>query len=188
MITLLLMNRFLLLYGDERSVAIYGCIGYVTSIIYFLLQGVGDGCQPLISLYYGEKNTTAVKKTIRSAYLTAILISAICMVGVFIARTQVGILFGASGDANAGVVQYLPYFLAPMLFWAFVRITTSYFYATEKNVFSYILVYAEPIFTLLLLLLLPPRLQLAGVWLAVPLAQTITFVIALIEKRVAERC
>lgn len=42
-ITLLLMNRFLLIYGNEQSVAIYSCISYITAIIYLLLQGVGDG-------------------------------------------------------------------------------------------------------------------------------------------------
>lgn len=70
-----------------------------------------------------------------------------------------------------------------MLFLAFVRITTSYFYATEKTVRSYVLVYAEPLCTLLLLLVLPLLLGLEGVWLAVPLAQVLTFVIAWIAKR-----
>ena len=91
-------------------------------------------------------------------------------------------LFGASADANAGVVQYLPYFLATLLFLAFVRITTSYFYATEKTVLSYVLVYAEPVCTLLLLVILPPMLKLTGVWLAVPLAQVVTFGIAWTKK------
>ena len=54
-ITMLFMNRFLLLYGDEQAVAVYGCIGYITAILYLLLQGVGDGSQPLISQYYGEE-------------------------------------------------------------------------------------------------------------------------------------
>ena len=40
------------------------------------------------------------------------------------------------------------------------------------------LVYAEPVCTLILLLILPPMLKLTGVWLAVPLAQVITFGIA----------
>ena len=53
-ITMLLINRFLLLYGDEQAVAVYGCIGYITAILYLLLQGVGDGSQPLISQYYGK--------------------------------------------------------------------------------------------------------------------------------------
>lgn len=177
-ITMLFMNRFLLLYGDEKQVAIYGCIGYITSIIYLLLQGVGDGSQPLISHCYGERDTESVKVLRSLAYKTAAVITIICMVGVYLARAKVGVLFGASADANAGVIQYLPYFLATLLFLAFVRITTSYFYATEKTILSYVLVYAEPVCTLLLLLILPPMLKLIGVWLTVPLAQVVTFGIA----------
>ncbi len=181
-ITLLLMNRFLLLYGNEQAVAVYGCIGYITSILYLLLQGVGDGSQPLISQYYGENNQDSVQAARRLAYLTAAVITVVCMVGVYLARAKVGVLFGASTEANAGVVQYLPFFLATLLFLAFVRITTSYFYATEKNALSYLLVYAEPVCTLLILVILPPMLKLTGVWLAVPIAQVITFMIALIAK------
>lgn len=59
-VTMMLMNRFLLLYGDEQAVAIYGCIGYIISIIYLLLQGVGDGSQPLISEQYGRGDRAAV--------------------------------------------------------------------------------------------------------------------------------
>ena len=186
-ITMLLMNRFLLLYGDERSVAVYGCIGYITSIIYLLLQGVGDGSQPLISRFYGEKDAAGVKRTRNLAYKSAVVVTIVCMVGVFLARRQIGVLFGASAEANVGVARYLPYFLATLLFLAFVRITTSYFYATEETPLSYILVYAEPVCTLLLLLILPLFWKLTGVWLAVPLAQVLTFVIGLAEYRVAAK-
>ena len=187
-ITMLLMNRFLLLYGNEQSVAVYGCIGYITSIIYLLLQGVGDGSQPLISQYYGKDDQPSVRHTRALAYQSAAVITVVCMVGVYLARAKVGVLFGASADANAGVIQYLPFFLATLLFLAFVRITTSYFYATEKVALSYLLVYAEPVCTLLTLLLLPLLLKLTGVWLAVPIAQVVTFVIAWIAKRRDDRC
>ena len=187
-ITMLLMNRFLLLYGNEQSVAVYGCIGYITSIIYLLLQGVGDGSQPLISQYYGKDDQPSVRHTRALAYQSAAVITVVCMVGVYLARAKVGVLFGASADANAGVIQYLPFFLATLLFLAFVRITTSYFYATEKVALSYLLVYAEPVCTLLALLLLPLLLKLTGVWLAVPIAQVITFVIAWIAKGRVDCC
>ena len=143
-----------------------------------LLQGVGDGSQPLISQYYGEDDQSSVQTTRKLAYLTATVITVACMVGVYLSRAKVGVLFGASPEANAGVIRYLPLFLATLLFLAFVRITTSYFYATEKNALSYLLVYAEPVCTLLMLLILPPMLKLTGVWLAVPIAQVVTFVIA----------
>ena len=119
--------------------------------------------------------------------MTAAVVTVLCMVGVFLARVQVGVLFGASPEANIGVAQYLPWFLAALLFLAYVRITTAYFYAAEKTALSYLLVYAEPVCTLLLLLALPPVLGLNGVWLAVPLAQTVTFVIALIAKAKVDR-
>ena len=186
-VTMLLMNRFLLLYGSEQSVAVYGCIGYITAIIYLLLQGVGDGCQPLISRYYGERNEADGRRMRSLAYRTALVVSAACMAAVFLAREKVGVLFGASETANAGVAQVLPYFLSTLLFLAFVRITTSCFYATEKTRLSYILVYAEPVCTLLFLLTLPLGLKLTGVWLAVPLAQTAAFLIALLAKRGVER-
>ena len=182
-ITMLFMNRFLLLYGDEQAVAVYGCIGYITAILYLLLQGVGDGSQPLISQYYGKDDRSSVQAVRKLAYLTAAAITAVCTIGVYLSRAKVGALFGASPEANAGVVRYLPFFLAPLLLLAFVRITTSYFYATEKNALSYLLVYAEPVCTLLMLLLLPPLLKLTSVWLATPIAQVITFVIACVAKR-----
>ena len=68
-----------------------------------------------------------------------------------------------------------------------MRITTSFFYATEKTAFSYVLVYAEPVCTLLTLITLPLGFGLTGVWLACPAAQLITFVIALIAKRGTDR-
>ena len=182
-ITMLLINRFLLLYGDEQAVAVYGCIGYITAILYLLLQGVGDGSQPLISQYYGRDDRSSVQAVRKLAYLTAVAITAVCTIGVYLARAKVGTLFGSSAEANAGVIRYLPLFLATLLFLAFVRITTSYFYATEKNGLSYLLVYAEPVCTLLMLLILPPMLKLTGVWLATPVAQVITFVIAWAAKQ-----
>ena len=74
-ITMLLINRFLLLYGDEQAVAVYGCIGYITAILYLLLQGVGDGSQPLISQYYGRDDQSSVQAVRKLAYLTAAAIT-----------------------------------------------------------------------------------------------------------------
>ena len=62
------------------------------------------------------------------------------MIGIYLARAKVGTLLGASPEANAGVIRYLPLFLALLL-------------------------------------------KLTGVWLATPIAQAVTFVIAWAAKR-----
>lgn len=181
-LTLLFMNRFLLLYGNEQEVAVFGCIDYILSIIYFLIQGVGDGSQPLISSCYGEGNREGVRKMRSLAYRFAAGLTLFCIVLVFLLRSRIGILFGASDSSNLGVIHYLPWFLATLLFLCFTRITTTYFYATEKTALSYVLVYGETVCTVLLLLLLPLAFDLTGVWLAMPLAQIILFAVALIAK------
>ena len=186
-LTMLFMNRFLLLYENQKDVAVYGCIGYIVSILYLLLQGVGDGSQPLISRHYGENDLVSVKEYLRLTYSAAGALTLVCVIAVYLARTRIGVLFGTSPEANTEVARYLPYFLATLLFLAYVRITTSYFYATEKTALSYVLVYAEPVCTLLALIVLPLGFGLTGVWLACPTAQAITFVIALVAKRSTDK-
>ncbi|MFR6425039.1 MAG: MATE family efflux transporter [Oscillospiraceae bacterium] len=62
-ITLMVMNHFLLRYGGALAIAVYGCIDYVLSTIYMLLQGVGDGSQPLISRAYGAGDFGELRRT-----------------------------------------------------------------------------------------------------------------------------
>ncbi len=183
-ITTILMNRSLMAYNGEQAVAVYGCIAYITAIIYLLLQGVGDGSQPLISRYYGEGKLTALKETRKLAYITSGVIAFSCMIIVFLSRSYIGILFGASAETNSDVGYCLPLFLFPLLFLAYVRVTTAYLYATENASLSYLLVYAEPV-TIFFLLLLLPNIRMLGelaVWIAVPAAQLITWCISIAVK------
>ncbi len=186
-LTLLIMNRYLIAYGDSQAVAIYGCIDYILSIIYFLIQGVGDGSQPLISECYGKSDFDGVRSMRKKAYTFAEAITAVCLILVFIFRSKIGVLFGASAESNIGVAYYLPWFLATILLLCFSRITTTYFYASEKTVFSYVLVYGESVFTLLMLCILPRFSGLTGVWLSMPLAQMIVFIIAFVLKSIADK-
>lgn len=97
-------------------------------------------------------------------------------------RNSVGIVFGASKAASSEVAVYLPPFLTALLFLSYVRITTAYFYATEKTKLSYMLVYAELVLSVLLMITLPLVLDLHGVWLAIPVAQGFTGCIAAAAK------
>ena len=143
-------------------------------IILLLLQGVGDGCQPLISRYFGEKKLDELKSTKQMAYGTAVVLAAICMVLLFLVRTNAASLFGASIEVRTEVAVTLPYFLAGFIPLAFVKVTTSAFYATEQNRFAYILVYAEAVFLLVLLLILPKFWDLTGIWIAALCSQLLT--------------
>lgn len=154
-ITTILMNRSLAIYNGNQSVVVYGCIAYITAIAYLLLQGVGDGSQPLISQYYGAGQLSLLKETRKLAYVTSEIIAIACIAIVLIFRHHIGILFGASAETTGNVANYLPLFLAALLCLAYVRITASYLYATEKAGLFYLLVYSEPVMVFFLLIMLP---------------------------------
>ena len=177
-IILIFVNRAALLYGGEDAVAVYAVIAYVTVIVQLLLQGVGDGCQPLLSQYYGQGDRLSAKTILKMAFIFAFSLAAVCMISMFFLREAVPILFGASPAVTAGVSAAMPFFLAGFLFIAFLRVAIAYFYATHKNLVAYLLIYGEPLLLLLLLFLLPPLLQLDGIWLSIPVTQGCLAVLA----------
>ncbi len=183
-ISLIIINRFSVFYGGESAVATYACIAYVISIIYLILQGVGDGSQPLISYYYGEKNFKNLLDTRKLAYGFAIFLSLIGCAIMYFTKSNLGLLFGTSKEVNLEIAKIMPIFLISVPFVAILRITTASFYATEKSVFSYILTFIEPLFMLILIIILPP---LYGgqimIWWSTVLARILSAILALVLKR-----
>ena len=182
-ISLILINRFSISYGGEPAIAAYACIAYVICIIYLILQGVGDGSQPLLSKDYGEKKFDHLISTRKMAYGFAMLLSLIGCVILYLTKGSLGLLFGASDSVNAEIAKIMPVFLVSVPFVAILRITTASFYATEKSTFSYVLTFIEPLFMWMLMLILPPLFggQIM-IWWSTVLARILSALSAIILK------
>lgn len=187
-ISLVIINRFSIHYGGEPAIATYACIAYVICIIYLIFQGVGDGSQPLMSQYYGEKKFEALKHIRKSAYLFALLLSLVGCIILYLTKHKLGLLFGASEAVNTEITAILPIFLLSVPFVAINRIATASFYATERSAFSYILTFIEPLFMLVLMLILPPLLggQIM-IWWSTVLARILSALLALLLKHVVDK-
>ena len=66
------------------------------SIISLILQGIGDGSQPLISRFYGEDNHRQLRSTQGLAYGFSLLLAFTSCLILYVSRSQIGILFGRS--------------------------------------------------------------------------------------------
>ena len=153
-ISLVVINRFSASYGGQQAIATYACISYVICIIYLLLQGVGDGSQPLMSQFYGAGQGKNLKETKKLAYKSSMAIAVIGGILMYLLRGQIGVLFGSSPAVNAEIIMVMPIFLLSLPADAVTRVTSAAFYATEKSVWSYLLILSEPVFTLVLVLIL----------------------------------
>lgn len=177
-IVIIILNKGALAYGGAQAVACYAVVSYVVCVIQLLLQGVGDGSQPLIGRYYGAGEKKSVRTVVKMAYFFAFALAMVCMTVIFLLRERIPQFFGVSKEVATEVSRVLPVFLAGFLFAAFLRITTAYFYAVKKNSFAYILIYGEPVLLgLLVFFVLPFFWGLYGVWTAVPVTQAVLAVV-----------
>ena len=87
--------------------------------------------------------------------MALLLAFASCLI-LYVSRSQIGILFGTSVEVNQEVSAILPIFLVSVPFVAISRITTSGFYASQRVVLSYLLIFIEPVLMLVFMLILPP--------------------------------
>lgn len=183
-ISLVFINRFSASYGGEKAIATYACVSYIICIIYLILQGVGDGSQPLMSRYYGEDDKESLKGIQKMAYIFAVILAVVGGIIMFAGRSYIGILFGSSVEVNNEIAKIVPIFLVSLPFVAITRISTASFYATEKSVLSYILTFIEPILMLVFMLILPPLFggQIMIWWSAV-FARIVAAVLALVLTR-----
>lgn len=173
-----------MLYGGEIAIATYACIEYIICIIYLVLQGVGDGIQPLLSRYYGEKNTTVLQSTQKMAYGFAVLLAFIGCIFMYLGRWHIGQLFGASYQVNIQTGKAMPIFLLSIPFVAITRVATASFYATEKHVLSYILTFVEPVFMFVLMLILPLLYpEQIMIWWSTTLARMASALLAIVLQK-----
>ena len=173
-LAILLLNKGASLWGGATAVAAYAVVSYVTAVVQLLLQGVGDGSQPLMSLNIGMGRPQEAKQVRTIAYLCAGITAAGTMLALFLLRGAVPGFFGASAEAAPLAAHSLPIFILSFPFTAFCRTSTAYFYATQKNRYAYCMIYGEPILLAAAMFLVLPRFwALDGVWMSVPVVQAI---------------
>lgn len=86
----------------------------------------------MTSRFYGERRFTDYAITRRLSLFTALFLAAVSIVIIFVARDNLGNLFGTSDEAALEIAIATPVFLVGMFFYAHSRICSSAFYSTER--------------------------------------------------------
>lgn len=172
-VTIIFMNLQALKYGGEEAVSAYAVLAYIISFMELLVQGIGDGSQPLLSLSEGSHDQKALKTYAKWTFSLGISFG-IAGAGVFfLSRNLLPVLYGTSETAARYIIHATPAFSLIMALYGLTKPAVSYLYATHKVVRSTILVYGEILLTLALVFILPLFLGLDGVWYTIPAVQSI---------------
>lgn len=143
--------------------------------------GLSQGMQPIIGYNYGAKRIDKVKE----CYLTCVKIGCVFSVMVFVAfqffPEQITSLFGTgSAEYFEFATSYFRIFLMMTFLNGFQPITGNFFTAIGKAKKGAIIAFTKQIFILCpLLLILPMFFGIDGLLYAGPIADTLTFIIAM---------
>lgn len=170
-------------YGGDRALATYSLISYVLSSVQLLLQGIGDGAQPLFSYYHGAKEEENLNRVYNLAFFSSIALAFLLFICTNLYAVNIVKVFGASEGLIDEAVSALRLTSFSYLFYGIIRATSAFLYATQKNKFASILIYLEPcVLAPICLFLFPSLFGMQGVWVTYPIMQVILCVIALVFK------
>ena len=182
-IIIILTNWKCIEYGGDGAVAIYSVISYVLACAQLLIQGIGDGVQPLFSYYFGANKERELHYVYNKAFFLCSVFSAFLMVMTMVFSVQLAKYFNISPELMNETALALKTTAFAYAFFGVTRVTSAYFYATNHTKFSNLLIYIEPIVIAPAMLWIFTELfGLSGVWMAYPAIQVILSSISLVLK------
>ena len=171
-VTLIFTNWQCLAYGGDEAVACYAVISYIAFPVQYMLSGIGDGTQPLMSYYHGAGKWKEVKEIRKIAYLLAGAIGSTAAVTAGVLSPYIGGWFGLSGEALKYFGTGMRISALAFLVLGFVKFNAAYLNATMQTKKAVFLTYIESFLVApVLLYLIPVFAEINGVWLAFPAAE-----------------
>jgi putative MATE family efflux protein len=175
-----IFNRSLLAYGGDTAVAAMAIGNSVVMLIMMPIFGLNQGIQPIIGFNYGAKQIHRVKETLGKGIFVATIICTVGFFAIMLYATNI-IGFFSSGDLNLvsmgahGMKIYL--LMLPLS--GFQIVSWAYFQAVGKPKQSLMLTLLKQVLLIIpLLLILPYFYKLDGIWMAGPVADFISAIIA----------
>ena len=162
--------------------AVYGTAATVVIMFWCLFNGIGTAMQPLVATAFGAGNNDRVKKTLKLAFLTALVMSTVffTLCQTF-PETILRIYMDVTDDVLAVGPRIVRLYSICLLVMGFGMVFNYYFQSTLLRSACVITsVLRGLVFPVALVLTLPMLFGYDFIWLAIPLGEIITAVIALL--------
>jgi putative MATE family efflux protein len=158
-------------WGGVSAQAAFAVISYTAVAVQWVIQGVNDGSQPLISRCYGAGDMPTMRALRRTNYLVDVALGIAGTVLLIGLRVQLARWFGVSDEASQVFYHGIVLFSLMFVFYAIAHATTSYFYAVEGSRIASVLVVGEAVLMVVYAQILPLAIGIDGVWLTVVACQ-----------------
>lgn len=171
-------NLFLVLYSTT-AVAFFGAYFKLQQVVIMTLNGLVQGCIPIMSYNYGAKNEKRLTQTFQYGNTIGILLTGVSIIILCLFPSQVLTAFNASEEMLSFGVPALRIMCISYVFAAIATMVASFMQSTKRVKFS-LLINILRQFGLLIpaMWLLSKFMGMTGIWYAFIVAEVITAAIS----------
>ncbi len=181
-IIMLIFNMVILNIVGNIGVGAYGIISNIALVCVALFTGIGQGIQPLISVFYGAGKIKDIKKVFYCACAVSIILGVFFYIlGVLYPENIVSI-FNKDGNIQLTeiAVQGIHIYFIAFLIMGLNIVSTSLFACVSKPKQAFTLSILRGFGAILpVVLILPKFYGMNGVWFTVPISEAITLILGL---------
>lgn len=179
-------NYIFMAYLGEDGVAAFSVACYFFPIMFMAYNAIGQAAQPILSYNFGADYAVRVKRTFYLALFTAVTCGGLFLIGTILFDEQIVAMFIKQSCAAYDIaVSGLPLFALGFIFFAINIVSIGYFQSVEQaRPAMTVTVLRGFVFMMICMFGLPLILNVRGIWLAMPLAETLTsFIIMIIYHK-----
>ena len=180
-IIVIFINKNLLTYGGDLAVGAYGIANRVAFIFVMVTMGVNQGMQPIAGYNYGAQKFDRLLRVLKLAMISATCVTTSgFLVAEFCPRLCVS-LFTDDAQLTSLSINGLRILMAAMPIVGYQMVITNFFQSIGMAKISIVLSLSRQLLLLLpLLILLPPYFGIDGVWMSMPVSDTLSALLAFV--------
>lgn len=179
--TAYVFNMAFMKIAGEAGVAAFTTISYISQFGTLIMFGISDGIGPIISYNFGDKKHDRVKSILKLSDGIILGVGIILFVIIFVFGQMIISMFtGSNKDVLELAVNGSKIYAFAFFMNGFNIVNSGYFTAIGDARASIIIAASRGIILILLgIIILPIILGTSGIWLTVPFAELMTFIIGL---------
>jgi putative MATE family efflux protein len=179
--TILLFNYVLLHQFGENHIIAYGLTANIGVFALFVMVGIAQACQPIISFNHGANQPNRIEAIFRLGLKSAIGSGLVFMVIVYLLAPQIAALYlGDSSDLIALSATALTFFFFAVPLMGINLVIANLFQATAKPKQATLISLGRGfVFVALGIMILPKLFPEQGIWASILFAETVTAIFSL---------
>lgn len=180
-VVIIIFNTIILRLQGNVGVAAYGVIANISLVVLAIYTGMGQGIQPLMSRAYGRGDTRNIRCVLRWAMIAMACVSLVIYGSIFFFAQPITGIFNSEHNMQLQqiAVTGLRLYFTAILFAGFNIVMSVFFTSTEKALPAHIISLLRGLILIIpLAFLLSGLMGLTGVWIAFPVTEALTALVA----------